>query len=154
MKLLPLTLILFYSLNTYAFSHPLLALSEGASTYVDSESSLYVFGGEVTPTQNCQHTPHRVGTDRFIKIDFAKSTKDILKEGPHPSPRTRATLVSDTDNKRLILFGGRSRKKKSGKYQLHNDLWIYDIEEDTWGRITPKGQEPAPRRDIPKSCGF
>ena len=59
------------------------------------------------------------------------------KSAPRPAPRRDSTLVHDSANNALLLFGGRE------KGQALNDLWSFDLQTGMWTEIEAEG--PSPR---------
>lgn len=56
-----------------------------------------------------------------------------------PAAREDHTWTVDADGRFAYLFGGRDGGKDFG------DLWRYDLENDTWKKLSPGGRKPAPR---------
>lgn len=56
-----------------------------------------------------------------------------------PAAREDHTWTVDSEGRFAYLFGGRDGSKDFG------DLWRYDLENDTWKKLTPGGSAPAPR---------
>ncbi len=56
-----------------------------------------------------------------------------------PAAREDHTWTVDGDGRFAYLFGGRDGDKDKG------DLWRYDLETDSWKRLSPKGKRPQPR---------
>lgn len=50
-----------------------------------------------------------------------------------PGPRTKHCMVSSQDNSYIYLFGG------YGNQTFHNDLWRYDVSDDSWGTMQTFG---------------
>ncbi len=60
--------------------------------------------------------------------------------GQGPSPRSRQSMVYDSNHHRLILFGG-----KAGFTRL-NDVWIKQVSTDSaWIQVAPAGASPSER---------
>lgn len=60
--------------------------------------------------------------------------------GVPPSPRTGASMVWDSRNNRVILFGGQSYK---GDVVWNNDVWIF--EDNYWTELKLEGRVPEKR---------
>lgn len=61
--------------------------------------------------------------------------------GSAPAPRAWASAVFDAQNRRMVVFGGRSGGTD------YNDVWAFDLSNHTWTDLTPSsGGAPAPRR--------
>jgi hypothetical protein len=56
-----------------------------------------------------------------------------------PTARRNHSLVHDSDNGRLLLFGGWSGRR------FLNDVWALDLQTNTWYQIRPSGTPPPPR---------
>lgn len=56
---------------------------------------------------------------------------------PSPLPRYYAGLVTDTQSKLLVLFGGHGGDKKLG------DTWVFDLAKDQWRRSRSAAHPPA-----------
>ncbi len=71
----------------------------------------------------------------------AQTWREITpSEGPAPQARFNAAATYDPVAQRMILFGGRT---SSGDL---NDVWAFDLSEETWTEITPGGGPvPDPR---------
>ena len=61
-----------------------------------------------------------------------------------PSRRLNPTMIANTNNNKreLILFGGES--VVGSKSEFYNDLFLYNVENDTWRKITSRNS-PLPR---------
>lgn len=71
----------------------------------------------------------------------AKSWVELTPvSGPMPDTRAYASAVLDTQNRRMIVFGGQD----SG---FQNDIWAFDLATSTWTDLSPdSGLVPAARR--------
>ena len=56
-----------------------------------------------------------------------------------PAAREDHTWTVDSAGRYAYLFGGRDGGKDYG------DLWRYDLETDTWKKLSPRGKRPQPR---------
>ena len=56
-----------------------------------------------------------------------------------PGPRVHHSMVVDDSYKYLYLFGGMGVNSVTGKNELHNDLWRYEIATNTWEQLNPVG---------------
>lgn len=61
-----------------------------------------------------------------------------------PCQRSMATMIMDTYNQRVIMFGGQDYGF-SGRY--FNDIWTLDINSETWQLLTLSQPTPSPRRN-------
>lgn len=58
-----------------------------------------------------------------------------------PTPRTNATAIYDSQNHRMVVFGG------CGDSGDVSDVWALDLNSDVWSDLTPTtGNSPSPRR--------
>jgi N-acetylneuraminic acid mutarotase len=62
--------------------------------------------------------------------------------GESPSARAGHSMVYDTANGKVILFGGADIRGT-----LHNDTWEYDPTGGSWTALHPSGQLPSPRSE-------
>jgi hypothetical protein len=63
----------------------------------------------------------------------------VAPRGDRPPPRSGQTWTVDPSNAVAYLFGGR------GTAGDLDDLWVYDLNADTWQRLEPDGDGPAAR---------
>lgn len=100
------------------------------------EGQLYVFGGS-TKERN-------LFNDLW---NFCLSTRTWLRPktvGVYPSPKARASLL--VYNKKLILFGGQSLRRRAfgdESSKLFSDVYEYDISRKTWAMVPPVSQGPS-----------
>ncbi len=81
--------------------------------------------------------PAHVGTWIFSEATGKwAATRQPLRE--QPPGRVNAQLAYDSDEKKIVLFGGDNRARTLG------DTWIYDCATRTWKEVKPKGA-PQPR---------
>jgi hypothetical protein len=100
----------------------------------DTAKGRFVFfgGDQGTPT-NCQSQPDWVGEVWAFHPDCDNFEELVTESGP--SPRSRSGVALDTTRNRMIIHGGRYRAGDSGDYELHDDLWAFDLETDTWTEL-------------------
>lgn len=60
--------------------------------------------------------------------------------------RSMAGMITDDFNHQIVLFGGENGRLPWG--QCFNDLWIFDLTNETWKPIRTTGPVPSPRYDI------
>ena len=72
---------------------------------------------------------------------YCQSWEDITPPfDEYPAPRTDASTVYDSINRRLLVFGG------VGEEGYFNDVWSFDITTLRWKNLTPPdGDIPEPR---------
>jgi len=51
-----------------------------------------------------------------------------------PNPRVESAMVYDSDNEKIILFGGRDNN-----WQMLNETWEYDIASNAWNQLNTNG---------------
>ncbi|CAG9332589.1 unnamed protein product [Blepharisma stoltei] len=56
-----------------------------------------------------------------------------------PDPRTGASMFYDSDNKRVLLYGGRTTSGPA------NDFWSYDPAQNKWQELSIDGDNPGAR---------
>lgn len=61
----------------------------------------------------------------------ARTWRRILSAGPEPPPREDHTLVLDSGNDQLVLFGGEDG-------ETSNATWTYDLQANRWSDVTGK----------------
>jgi N-acetylneuraminic acid mutarotase len=71
-------------------------------------------------------------------LDVESGTWTKLNTVGSPDGRFNIGMVYDSDNRKIVLFGGFSANDRIG------DTWIYDIAANTWTAVTP--QVSPPRR--------
>lgn len=71
----------------------------------------------------------------------SESWSQIIANDASPSPERRSdpAVIHDSENGRLILFGGDDGTNK------HNDVWEVDLSSPAWNELTPSGTAPAIR---------
>jgi hypothetical protein len=65
-----------------------------------------------------------------------------------PGPRYALSLVLDSRQGRLLMFGGETNRFADGKFagfQMHDDLWAWDLKAGKWSKVEPKNAGPARR---------
>jgi N-acetylneuraminic acid mutarotase len=110
---------------------PIPAAREGAAMVCNPNTGRVVmFGGYDWVTYYDDLWVYNPEGNAWIALSPAGST---------PSGRSGHTLVYDTVNKKILLFGGR------GSGGDRNDLWSYDPPTDTWTQLMPAGGPPPTR---------
>ncbi|MEA2025225.1 MAG: kelch repeat-containing protein, partial [Chloroflexota bacterium] len=77
------------------------------------------------------------GVDATLAFDDPKWRKVTPERGP--AAREDHTWTVDGDGRFAYLFGGRDGGTDFG------DLWRYDLENDAWKKLSPRGKRPEPR---------
>jgi N-acetylneuraminic acid mutarotase len=93
--------------------------------------SLYLFGG------SRERGPTLYDLYQF-QPDRQKWTRLEAGTGEPPSPRYAPAFIAVGE--RIYLFGG-----GDGKGGYVNDLYVYEPSADSWDKLAPKGDVPAPR---------
>ena len=76
----------------------------------------------------------------------ASTWTERVVTGAVPNPRYGATMVWDSDRKRVVLFGGFCSDLQTSAAARCNDIWEWDGSGGgTWTDRTPAGTKPAPR---------
>lgn len=95
---------------------------------------------QVPPTPTATAAPTEPPTDAPA-MTSGLAWEEVMPAGPKsapmPAPRKDSTLIHDSANNTLLLFGGRE------KGQALNDLWSFDLETRMWTEIEAEG--PSPR---------
>ena len=60
----------------------------------------------------------------------------------NPAARQDASLILDSGNSRMILFGGRSSNSNGSSPVSYNDVWSYSIGTHQWTQLSPAGSAP------------
>ena len=102
------------------------------------------FGGDNGFPIQCSSNPNPMGELWFYDVQCAQWTLIDLV-GDYPGARTRATGVLDTQENRLLVFGGRYREGKEGDYDIYNDVWALSLDDYTWQELQTSGNAPSPR---------
>ncbi|MFH1833496.1 MAG: kelch repeat-containing protein, partial [bacterium] len=69
---------------------------------------------------------------------------NLNPSGPTPAARVGHSMVYDSAQGRVILFGGVDNSDAIAG-DLLNDTWAYDPSTNTWTELAPAGPLPAPR---------
>ena len=94
---------------------------------------LFIFGGTLSYEQRKVNDLFITNLDRMVWMKMQPN-------GERPIERDGHCTVFDPVRKRLLVFGGRSIAKKR-----LNDLFSYDMVSNTWTKMAPEGNLPAPR---------
>ncbi len=65
--------------------------------------------------------------------------EEVKTTGISPSPRWHSTVIYDSSNGRLIVYGGRTQTVWYG------DVWELDLETAQWSELSPAGDWPGTR---------
>ncbi len=119
---------------------------EGAAmTYDPIADRLWLFGGDSLSTVDYFFYAGFVITGQlndlwYLDRSGASDWQRVTPVGPLPSQRYGASLVTDVQGRRLILFGGRDTL---GNH--FNDVWTWPLDgSGSWEQLHPAGTAPAP----------
>src|SRR5713101_1163011 len=118
-----------------AGSRPSLAQLTNSMTY-DSNNDVFILFGGCRCTGDSGPSSGDTWAYRLSTNSWTRMTPTVS-----PPPRQGHNLVYDSDNKRVLLFGGFD--STSGAY--FNDLWVYSFATNTWTMLFPS-MSPPPRR--------
>ncbi len=77
--------------------------------------------------------------DAQATFPFAEPAWRKLAPGRGPAAREDHTWTVDGEGRYAYLFGGRDGAREFG------DLWRYDLAQDRWKKLSPRGRRPPPR---------
>jgi hypothetical protein len=96
-----------------------------------------------SPSPEAAASPSGVDPVEDVAADETLTFEDPkwhrLTLGRNPAAREDHTWTVDGAGRFAYLFGGRDGAKDFG------DLWRYDLENDTWKKLSPGGKQPQPR---------
>ena len=118
------------------------ARGELNAVFDETKNRLVVFGGNVVAPQMCM--PAYEYTEEMWAFDLECETWSRI-EATGPTRRGRQAMALDTMRNRMVLVGGRERV--SGGYTNYNDVWAFDLANDTWEEISTSGSPPSPRHN-------
>jgi hypothetical protein len=108
--------------------------------YDEQSDRIVLFGGD----SNASHEH----SDTWA-YDFNTDTWEPMHPAVSPPPLAYPKMEYDPNADRVVLFGGGSHTKGCpgpDEFWTESDqVWVYDYETDTWGRLLPDGG-PAPRK--------
>lgn len=120
------------------------AMGELDGVVDEARGRLVMFGGDVGFPVQCQSKPDY--NDQTWELDLQCMQWHRLNTLDEPEPRGRHLAVLDEEKGRMLIFGGRWRKKDtSGDYTLFQDVWAFDLAAHTWTDVTPKTAGPKAR---------
>jgi hypothetical protein len=108
---------------------------ENMLTYDEAHGKIVLFGG----WGNGQYNPSGMLNDTWTYDVF---TNTWLKLDPPLSPpgRMMHTLVYDSKNQVILLFGGQSFDSSGGTI-IFNDTWVLDLSTNVWAQL-PTNESP------------
>jgi hypothetical protein len=108
-----------------------LARSQAPMAYDAASDRFYVFGGRGLSA---------LKDDLWVRQGPNGPWTPIAVSGPRPAARAQHSLVFDSANGRLIVFGGFDANGDQRK-----DVWAFSVAQGTWSELTPTGQVPTRR---------
>ncbi|TFH18009.1 hypothetical protein E4H04_04110 [Candidatus Bathyarchaeota archaeon] len=109
----------------------------GHMVYDSLNSELIMYPGHWSIKSNGALISHGYG-DEVWRYSYEENSWTELETSPKPRGRYWFNLAYDTDNGKMILFGG----SNGGSSQL-SDTWLYDYEENSWSEITTQPRPPV-----------
>ncbi len=111
--------------------------SDFAMAYDSHTDKVVLFGGNVDPSG--AGGPEYTLADTWF-YDYTTNKWKEMKPKVSPHGRIGHSMVYDKNIKRIVLFGGLDG------YQFFNDVWIYDVNTNTWEQIAiNSSMGPSPR---------
>ncbi len=116
-----------------------------ALTFVASSAGGSVLAGAdilPSPSPSAVSPPEAaVEADAVVDVTLVFDDPKWRKTTPEHGPAAREdhTWTVDGDGRYAYLFGGRDGGTNFG------DLWRYDLENDAWKKLSPRGKRPEPR---------
>ena len=102
----------------------------------DSESDrVIVYGGTKEADAYLDPTGGRY-TDETWSYDYNTNTWDNITPSVSPSPRTGSSMVYDSKNDLIILFGGYTHLQRT---EIDHETWSFDYNTKTWTELDPEG---------------
>ncbi|XP_036780095.2 kelch domain-containing protein 4 isoform X1 [Manis pentadactyla] len=98
---------------------------------------LWVFGGEFASPDGEQFYHYR---DLWV-LHLATRTWEQIRSTGGPSGRSGHRMVAW--KRQLVLFGGFHESTRD--YIYYNDLYAFNLDTFTWGKLCPSGTGPTPR---------
>ncbi len=121
------------------------ALAEILGIFDAKRRRLVLFGGDNGVPVNCTPAPHPVGLSELWVYDAVCATFKRHSSANGPNGRARGMAVYDTDQDRMIIFGGRFRAVSNGAYRNFNDVWALDLKTMKWKELKTTGAVPTAR---------
>ena len=79
------------------------------------------------------------GSETAAELALSERTWSVIRPPRSPAAREDHTWTVDGEGRFAYLFGGRDGA------QTFADLWRFDLETDTWKKLSPPGQGPGAR---------
>lgn len=116
--------------------------SEHAGIFDPIGEQLIYFGGSLGVPVECSYPTPTFERETWI-LDLKCQLWRLIPGGP-PTGRNRHAAVYDSNEHRMLIFGGRYRLGTSGDYTLYGDVWAFDLETETWSEVVTN-QGPSAR---------
>lgn len=134
-----LPLVLSYTLHSIPeFGNPPTSRHHHSMVYDSSASSLLLFGG----IQEGRGYLNDLWSYNLLNKEWSEIYPQSFNM---PQPRSDFTMSIDSSDRKLYLFGGRT------KIGISNEFWVYSIETKVWREIHGIGK-PALNSSNVKSC--
>ena len=121
---------------------------EQGAVYDPCHQRVVLFGGnDEQPAQCNSFGPKNYVADTWAySLEHENWYRINSAQASAPSARGRHATALDLSRKRMMLFGGRFRPAgQTGNYTMYNELWAFDLNDDTWHQIEQKGDIPGAR---------
>ncbi len=115
----------------------------GAAAIFDpTRNQMVIHGGDQSPGS------YNRPSDELWTLSMGMSQPQWeMSAATGPAARMFHSIVYDSSDDRLLLFGGSSNLAPGNHlYNLANDTWSYALAAKTWSKLTPAGALPTPRR--------
>lgn len=115
-------------------------------------NKIVVFGGNDGPIVG-QYPVAQFSSETWV---FAPGEGwSLVQTASQPSARGRYAAQLNPVDHTILLYGGRWREAETrGDYTLRTDLWLYDIEDETWILLDDGQGDQAPPGRYYTSAGF
>jgi hypothetical protein len=120
------------------------ALAEMDGVWDPIGKRMVFFGGDGGFPIQCSSNPDPKGAT--WAYDPVCEVWTLYPTAKGPSARTRHSAVYDSQEHRMIVFGGRYRVPGTTEpYTLYDEVWAFDLTTNTWSEIATTGTGPSPR---------
>ncbi len=111
---------------------------EIGGVYDTTNERFVFFGGNEAVPINCAP-----GATDFLGETWVYETDcnnfRLLDPADSPKKRGRYAAGLDSGGRRMLVHGGRFRAGDSGDYTVFGDTWAFDLDSDSWSKITGSG---------------
>ncbi len=121
-----------YDLNTNTWTNMTPSTKPSARVfssmvYDSINDKIILFGGSESGTPN----------DETWVYDLDTNTWTNMAPSPKPSPRSSHSMAYDSNNNKVILFGGIYES------DVNDETWAYNLDTNTWTNMTPSTHPKA-----------